>query len=94
MVVLVHRKKVSINFSDANTTFCSGLHCIGDDSYLYVNKTEIYKFKVKDSISWHNYCLGSIPKDFTKDEQKEICMIFHLIIVQLKKKTFLIFTNI
>ena len=31
---------------------------------------QIYKFKVNDSISWHNYCLGSIPKDFTKDEQK------------------------
>ena len=35
-------------------------HYNGDGSYLYVNKTEIYKFKAKDNISWHNVCLGSV----------------------------------
>ena len=48
------------------------LHYNGDEGYLYVNKTEIYKFKVKDNISWYNFCLGSISKDFTKDEQGQI----------------------
>ena len=39
---------------------------------MYVNKTKIYKFKVKNNISSYNFCLGSISKDFTKDEQSEI----------------------
>ena len=41
---------------------------------MYVIKTEIYKFEVKDSISWYNLCLASISKDFTKDEQGEISL--------------------
>ena len=41
---------------------------------MYVNKTEIYKFKAKDNIGWHNFCLGSISKDFTKDEQCKISL--------------------
>ena len=46
-------KKISINFSKANTKICLRLHYNGDDSYLYVNKTEICKFKAKDNISWY-----------------------------------------
>ena len=49
MVVLVQQKTVI--FSKANTKFCSSLYYDGDDSYLYVNKTEIYKFKGKENIS-------------------------------------------
>ena len=41
---------------------------------MHANKTEIRKFKAKDNISWHNFCLGSISKDFTKDEQSGICL--------------------
>ena len=52
MVVLVQQeKKFSINFSKANAKFCFSLHYNGHESYLYVNKTEIYKFKAKDNIS-------------------------------------------
>ena len=57
-----------------NTHFCLSLHCNGDESYLYVNKTEIFKFKAKDNISWCNFCLGSVSKDFTKNEQSEISL--------------------
>ena len=46
----------------------------GDESYLYVNKKEIYKLKAKYNISWYNFCLGSISQDFTKDEQSEISL--------------------
>ena len=53
---------------------CLSLQCDGDESYLYVNKTEIYKFKAKDNISWYTFCLGSVSKDFTKDEQSEISL--------------------
>ena len=38
------------------------------------NKTEIYKFKVNDNISWHNFCLRNVSKDFTKNEQSEISL--------------------
>ena len=38
------------------------------------NKTEIYKFKVNDNISWHNFCLGNVSKNFTKNEQSEISL--------------------
>ena len=50
------------------------LHYRGDESYLYVNKTEIWKFKAKENISWYKFCLGSMSKDFTKDEQSEISL--------------------
>ena len=25
--------------------------------------------KANNNINWYNVCLGSVPKDFTKDEQ-------------------------
>ena len=77
MVVLLcwySRKKISINFSKANTKFFLSLHYNGGESYLHVNKTEIYKFKVKFNIIWHNFCLGSASKDFTIDRQSEISL--------------------
>ena len=39
-------KKKNEYISKVKTKFCSSLHYNGDESYLYVNKTEIYKFKV------------------------------------------------
>ena len=41
-------------------------------NYLNVIKTDIYKLKAKDNISWYNICLGSVSEDFTKDEQSKI----------------------
>ena len=72
MIQLVQqKKKFSINFSKANTKVCLSLHYNDDESYLYVNKTEIYKFKAKYNISRYNFCLASVSQDFTKDEQDE-----------------------
>ena len=48
--------------SKAITKCCLSLHYKGYESYLYVNKTEIYKFK---------FWFGSVSKGFTKDEQSE-----------------------
>ena len=42
---------------------------------LPVNKTETCKFKVNDNISWYNFCLGSVPEDFFKDQTIEIYCI-------------------
>ena len=65
----MQQKKKSINFSKANEKFCLRLHYNRDESYLRVNKTEIYIFKAKNNIGWHNFCLRNVSKDFTKDEQ-------------------------
>ena len=73
MIALVkQKKKISINLRKANTKCRLSLHYNGDESYLYVNKTDICKFKAKDSITCYNFCLGSVSKGFTKDEQNEI----------------------
>ena len=39
------KKKCSINFSKTNTKFCLRLHCNGDDSCLFIDGPEIFKFK-------------------------------------------------
>ena len=71
MIALMQRK-LSNNVREANTKFCLNLHYNGGESYLYVSKTEIYEFNARDNISWHNICLSSTSKGFTKDEQSEI----------------------
>ena len=44
------------------------LYYNGANSYLFVNGTEIHKFKVKDSeIVATPLCLGNISKDFSVD---------------------------
>ena len=65
-------KMYSINFTENNKKFC--LNCIitAENSYLFVNGTEIYKFKAKDSeIVARPLCLGSISKDWTVDNMKK-----------------------
>ena len=48
------------------------LHYNGANSYLFVNGTEIYKFKAKDSeIVATPICLGNISKDFLVDNMKK-----------------------
>ena len=42
-------KMYSISFSKDNIKFCLSLHYNGANSYLFVNGTEIIKFKAKDS---------------------------------------------
>ena len=73
MIALVQQKK-NINFSKVITKFCLGLHYNGDKSYLYLNQTEICKFKAMHYISWYNFCLESISKDFIQDEHSEISL--------------------
>ena len=47
------------------------LHYNGANSYLFVNGTEIYEFKAKDSeILASSLCLGNISKDFSVDNMK------------------------
>ena len=49
------------------------LHYNGANSYLFVNRTEIYKFKAKDSeIAASALCLGNISKDWSVDNTRRI----------------------
>ena len=58
----------SINFTEKNKKFCLSLHYNGANSYLFVNGTEIIKFKAKDSeIVATPLCLGNISKDWSVD---------------------------
>ena len=52
--------------------FGLSLHYNGANSYLFVNGTEIYKFKAKDSeIVATPLCLGNISKDWSVDNMKK-----------------------
>ena len=55
-------KKIDINFTKSKAKFCFSLQCNFDNSYLFVNGKEIYKFKPsnKNVNSPSQFCLGSI----------------------------------
>ena len=56
---LTAAKLYSIKFTKENTKFCLSLNYNGANSYLFVNATEIIKFKAKDSeITAYPLCLG------------------------------------
>ena len=61
----------SINFNLTKNKFCLSLRYNGENSYLFVNGTGIYKFKAKDSeIVASPFCLGKISKDWSVDNMK------------------------
>ena len=69
---LTAEKMYSINFTVTNKKFCLSLHYNGANSYLFVNGTEIYKFKAKDSeIAASPLCLGNISKDWSTDDMRK-----------------------
>ena len=62
----------SSNFTEKNNKFYLSLHYNGANSYLFVNGTEIIKFKAKGSeIVAASSCLGNISKDFSVDNMKK-----------------------
>ena len=62
----------TINFTVTKKKFCSSLHYNKANSYLFVNGTEIYKFKAKDSeIAASPLCLGNISKYLSTDNVKK-----------------------
>ena len=69
---LTTEKMYSINFTVIKNKFCLSLHYNWANSYLFVNGTEIYKFKAKDSeIVASPLCLGNIFKDWSVDNLKK-----------------------
>ena len=51
--------------------FCLSLHYNGANSYLFVNATEMYRFKAKDSAIVSPLCLKNISKDWSTDNMKK-----------------------
>ena len=69
---LTAEKMYSINFTVTKKKFCLSLHYHGANSYLFVNGTEIYRFKAKDSeIVATPLYLGNILKDSSTDNMKK-----------------------
>ena len=69
---LTAEKMYPINFTVTKKNFCLSLHYNGGNSYLFVNGTEIIKFKAKDSeIVASPLCLGNISKDWSTDNMKK-----------------------
>ena len=62
----------SINFTEKDKTFCLSLHYNRATSYLFVNGTEIQKFKAKDSGNVATpLCLGNVSKDWSVNNMKK-----------------------
>ena len=63
----------SINFTRTGEKFCLNLYYNGANSYLFVNDTEIIKFKAKYSeIVATPLCLGNITKELYEGHTKKI----------------------
>ena len=62
----IFEKRFCINFSKANSKFSLNLHYSGDNSYLFVNEKEIFKFKTSNkNVNFPTqFCLGSISNRF------------------------------
>ena len=68
---LTAEKMYSVNFTVTKKLFCLSLHYNGENSYLFVNGTEIYKLKAKDSeIVASLLCLRNISKDWSTNNMK------------------------
>ena len=55
------------------------MHYNGANSYLFVNGTEIIKFKAKESeIRAYSLCLGNISKEWSQDNMKKTGFIGYI----------------
>ena len=71
-LTLIAEKMYSINVTENNKNFCLSLHYNKENSDLFVNATEIIKFKSKDpEVLAHLLCLGNISKDWPVHNMKK-----------------------
>ena len=86
---LAAETKYPINFTQPNKRFVLSLHYNESKSLLFVNATEIYEFKVRNSeIKDYILSLDNISKNFTINNMKENrikwnCKCFFLFILIL-----------
>ena len=69
-------KKFDINFSKTNSKFCLILHYNADNSYLFVNGIEIFKFKAgnKNVNFPTQFFLGSISNGFSNTVSRKVSL--------------------
>ena len=69
-------KKFNINFSKAKTRFCFSLHYNADNSYLFANGKEIFKFEAgnKNANFPTQFCPGSVSNGFNATESREVSL--------------------
>ena len=71
-ITLYAEKMYSVNFTATRKKFCLSFHYNSDNTYLFVNDTEIIKFKAKNSeIVANPLCLGNVSKDFSSTNMKK-----------------------
>ena len=69
----MQKKCIQLILLKAIKRFSFSLRYNGANSYLFVNGTEIHKFKPKDSESVATQsCLGNILKDWTVDNLRRL----------------------
>ena len=69
---LTAEKINSTNFTKKTTKLCLSLYYNGANSHLFVNGTQIIKFKAKDSeITLYSLCLGNISKNWLVENMKK-----------------------
>ena len=69
-------KKFSINFNKARNNFCLRLHYNHDNSYLFLNEKEIFKFKVSNGNAnfLTQFCLRSVSNGFGSTDSREVSL--------------------
>ena len=74
-----------INFTVTRRKSCLSLYFNGANTYSFVNGTEIYKFKAKDSLTVASpLCLDNISKDWLTDNMKKLdLLVMSMILVQI-----------
>ena len=66
-------KKLYRNFSDFGKRFILSLHYNGDNSYLFVNGRQEFKFKAKaDELVKEKLCIGNLSDQWTASESEKI----------------------
>ena len=83
-------KKFSTSFDKARNNFCLRLHHNHDNSYLFLNGKEIFKFKVNnENVNFPpQFFLGTISNGFGATDSREVSlkgnsMIFQSIVMLL-----------
>ena len=83
----------SINITMRKKKFCLSLHYNGANSYLFVNSTEISKFKENGSeIVAIPLCLGNISKGWSVDNMKKLDLVVMFMILVLIMMLLLLMT--
>ena len=68
----MQKKYIQLILNENSKKFCLSLHFKGANSCLFVNGTEIHKFKARDSeIVETPLCLGNVSKDRSVDNMKQ-----------------------